>query len=230
MIVLGIETSGRSGSISLLRDGNLLGECELAATGRRHARTLIPEIGQLVSDHSLSINQIDGVAVSLGPGSFTGLRVGVVCAKTLAYSLKIPVVGIDTFAAIALATQEKDSTVWVIDDALRGDVFAGAYRIHDSLTVETLQKPHIVEAHTLRERLKSSDLLTGPGIEKTHPLFQSCRSAPESIHLPQARLIAGIGVQRLNNQDVDDCWTLKPTYLRRSAAEEKADEKKLAEK
>ena len=230
MIVLGIETSGRSGSISLHDDGTLLGECELAATGRRHARTLIPEIGRLVSEHSLSIKQIEGVAVSLGPGSFTGLRVGVVCAKTLAYSLKVPVVGVDTFAAIALATEEKTSTVWVIDDALRGDVFAGAYRLHNDDTIETLHEPHIIEAHALRERLNSSDLLTGPGIQKTHPIFESCRCAPEKIHLPQAKLIGSIGSQRLRNDDVDDCWTLKPTYLRRSAAEEKADEKKLAEK
>ena len=85
MKILAIETSGFEGSIALSENSDVLAQRELARAGRRHAQTLVLEVAELLESHSLQPDQIDVVAVSHGPGSFTGLRVGVVFAKTFAW-------------------------------------------------------------------------------------------------------------------------------------------------
>ena len=228
MLVLGIETSGRAGSVALHEDGVILCEIELNATGRRHARTLIPEIQNLFSRTSRNFDELDGVAVSLGPGSFTGLRVGIVCAKTLTYATGCKLIGVDTFAAVASQSLES-GTVWIVDDALRGDVFAGRYRVQGAFNVECLLAPTIVNAEELKSRIEPSEVLSGPGIEKLSPVFNECHTANVDSHTPMARTIAKLGSIQLANKDVDDPWTLKPVYLRRSAAEEKLEAKNSAD-
>src|SRR5687768_2419931 len=101
MLVLSIETSGTGGSIALVDDRACLAERSLSQAGRRHARTLVFELKQLLAEREVAPGDLGAVAVSIGPGSFTGLRVGVVCAKTLAYAVSTKLVAVDTFLAIA---------------------------------------------------------------------------------------------------------------------------------
>lgn len=222
MKILGIETSGRSGTISVVEDESELAGTELSATGRRHARTLVPEIGQLLQQLNLKLADLDGIAVSIGPGSFTGLRVGVVCAKTLAYALNKPMIAVDTFEAIA-ASQAKDiQVVWVIDDALRGDVYAGKYQLEND-TIITQQPPALTSLEEFRENLKSAEIVTGPGVTKLQEDLGGLALGDEQYRIPQAMEIALIGEQRLNADLTDNLWRVEPHYIRRSAAEEKAD-------
>ncbi|MFN5976898.1 MAG: tRNA (adenosine(37)-N6)-threonylcarbamoyltransferase complex dimerization subunit type 1 TsaB, partial [Planctomyces sp.] len=83
-MLLAVETSGMTGSLALSADGQLLSERVLESEGRRHAQTLVSEVGLLLSGQGLTVGDLSAVAVSIGPGSFTGLRVGLVFAKTLA--------------------------------------------------------------------------------------------------------------------------------------------------
>src|SRR5438552_3091101 len=99
-LTLAIETSGIVGSIALCSDGERIEERTLQL-GRHHGQSLIPELRQLLEDHRRKPRDCDLIAVSIGPGSFTGLRVGVVCAKTLAYVTGSRVAAVDTFHAIA---------------------------------------------------------------------------------------------------------------------------------
>ena len=110
MLVLGIDTSGLEGSVALVRDGNCLAETSLNQLGRRHAQSLILEIGTLLEKHECTPRDVDVVAVSRGPGSFTGLRVGMVCAKTFAYATGCKFIAVDTFAAIAENVSEMSSS------------------------------------------------------------------------------------------------------------------------
>ena len=128
MLILGIETSGTRGSIALFQNGACLAEAELEAAPRRHAQTLVTEIRDLFSQQGLRIPAIEAVAVSVGPGSFTGLRVGVVCAKTLAFATGARLAAVDTPEAIAANSPPDVKMVHVITDAQRGDLFAGTYR------------------------------------------------------------------------------------------------------
>ncbi len=224
MPVLGIETSGRSGTIAVVQDQAVLGATELSATGRRHARTLVPEIGLLLEELKISKIELNGVAVSLGPGSFTGLRVGVVCAKTLAYSLDIPLVAVDTFLAVAEHPDVQDQHVWVIDDALRGDVYAGSYHRSKSGAWVCRVAPELMSLDRFRSNLSAEDSVTGPGVTKLIDDLQGLKLLKEDPRVPHARQVALIGEKRLRQGNVDDCWKVEPHYIRRSAAEEKADQ------
>ena len=100
-VILAVDTSGMCGTIALRRDGELLAERELEQSRRRHAQTLISEVKELLDAHGLVSADVDIAAVSHGPGSFTGLRVGIVFAKTLAYVTGCRIAAVDTLQAIA---------------------------------------------------------------------------------------------------------------------------------
>lgn len=223
--ILGIETSGRSGSVAVVCEEQALAEIELSATGRRHARTLIPEIRNVCQAAGLSLHALDGLAVSIGPGSFTGLRVGVVCAKTLAYALEKPIVGVDTFMSVAEQCSESCEKLLVIDDALRGDVYCGAYAVQDDRRA-CITSPRLMSIEALKELAQDGWSIVGPGTLK---LKSELRGFPlidveTWQHVPQARTIAKLGCRRMAVGLVDDMWSLEPHYIRRSAAEEKAEQ------
>ncbi|MBC8113901.1 MAG: tRNA (adenosine(37)-N6)-threonylcarbamoyltransferase complex dimerization subunit type 1 TsaB, partial [Candidatus Saccharimonas sp.] len=116
MFVIGLDTSGLVGSVALLCDGELLGERSLGEAGRRHAQSLVLELHELLKSHGAKPRDVKAVAVSKGPGSFTGLRVGLVCAKTFAYATGCQFVAVNTFEAIAdnCPTQVRD--VWIVEN------------------------------------------------------------------------------------------------------------------
>lgn len=224
MLVLGIETSGRAGNIALVQDQTLLAERELTASGRRHARTLVPEIREILKQLKLSLSDLGGVAVSIGPGSFTGLRVGVVCAKTLSYSLECPVSAVDTFLSVAEACTPFAGTLHVIDDALRGDVYAGAYTYSNESGWQVKQSPLLISIEDFCSMVTEQDQVSGPGVSKLLPDLPELNFVEESLRAPNAKQVALVGERRLAAGLIDDCWRIEPHYIRRSAAEEKADQ------
>ncbi|WP_437223048.1 tRNA (adenosine(37)-N6)-threonylcarbamoyltransferase complex dimerization subunit type 1 TsaB [Planctomicrobium sp. SH661] len=221
MITLAIETSGRAGSIALRRHGELCGEVELTASGRRHARTVVPEIGTLLQSHGLRPQEVELLAVSIGPGSFTGLRVGVVCAKTFAYAVGCPIVGVDSFLAVAAVQPDVDH-VWVIEDALRGDVCAGEYRCVNGRW-NNVTRPQLVAFDAWKAQLPAGVLLCGPGLDQFGTELAAFPLSPPELRTPRASAVAVLGEQAAAEGKLDDPWTLEPFYMRRSAAEEKAD-------
>lgn len=230
-VILGVETSGPAGSAALVIDGAVQGERELSASGRRHARTLIPELDGLLRSAGLAPRDVTLMAVSMGPGSFTGLRVGVVCAKTFAYAVGCRLVGVDTFLAVA-AEQSPADALWVIDDALRGDLFAGRYR-HLEGGWKEVDRPRLLPLEEWRANLATGDVVTGPGVEKLADLLAGLEQSgvplgPVGQRLPRARQIALLGGRQAASGRVDDPWRLEPLYMRRSAAEEKADAREVA--
>ncbi len=231
MLILGIETSGTRGSIALFQNGACLAEAELEAAPRRHAQTLVTEIRELFGLHRLRIPSLEAIAVSVGPGSFTGLRVGVVCAKTLAFATGARLTAVDTLEAIAANSPPDVEIVHVITDAQRGDLFVGTYRRTaegDWLREGPLA---IAAGEAWFAGLRAGDVVTGPGLAKwreahdasPNPPATAWRGLPESVWTPSARAVAAIGARQIARGLVADCATLEPFYLRRSAAEERAD-------
>jgi tRNA threonylcarbamoyladenosine biosynthesis protein TsaB len=231
MIILGIETSGTRGSVALFQNGACLAEAELEAAPRRHAQTLVTQIRDLFGPLALRIPALEAIAVSVGPGSFTGLRAGVVCAKTLAYATGARLAAVDTLEAIAANSPPDVETVHVITDAQRGDLFVGTYRRAaegDWLRESPLA---IVGGEGWFAGLRTGDVVTGPGLAtwrdghdaSSNPPATAWRGLPESVWTPSARAVAVIGARQIARGVVADCETLEPFYLRRSAAEERAD-------
>ena len=226
MVLLGIETSGMEGAIAIIRDSACLGEISLNQTGRRHAQSLVLEIRDLIRAHGMTPRNIDAVAISRGPGSFTGLRVGMVCAKTFCYATGCRMIAVDTFEAIANQLPEHSEHVWVVEDAQRADLFVGEYR-RTSNTGWKLQSPiQIVSVTDFVEARAGSDLITGPGLRKLNSFEHSLTTLDEiQVARPRAATVAQLGMTALNSGHVDeemtDFWKAAPFYLRLSAAEEK---------
>ncbi len=224
MLILGIETSGPRGGIALCRDGVCLAEENLEEVPRRHAQTLVSQIAETLKRLNLGAADLDGVAVSIGPGSFTGLRVGVVCAKTLAYATGCKLAAVDTLEATAANSPGAVDVVHVIVDAQRGDVFLATYR-RSAGNEWTRERPvAVVAARTWIEGLSAGDAVTGPGLsvygDRVPP---QCQKLSESAWIPSARNIAQIGARQIARGELADCATLEPLYIRRSSAEERAD-------
>ncbi|WP_010584356.1 tRNA (adenosine(37)-N6)-threonylcarbamoyltransferase complex dimerization subunit type 1 TsaB [Schlesneria paludicola] len=227
MFVLGIETSGLDGSIALLRGHECLGERALNQTGRRHAQALVLDIGELLTAQGLTARDLASVAVSRGPGSFTGLRVGMVCAKTLAYATGCQFISVDTFQAIAENVPRQIERVTVVEDAQRDDLFAGDYQRLPTGEWQMVSPIQIVSVEDfLRDHAQR--VVVGPGLKKldADQIASHWLTAPE-MSQPRAAVIASLGHHLLTSASDagrahdSDFWKASPFYLRMSAAEEK---------
>ncbi len=221
MLLLALETSGLSGSVALWQDG-IVTERSLATEGRRHAQTLIAELKALLDDRSVTLKSIDGIAVSIGPGSFTGLRVGVVAAKTIAYAIGCGVLAVDTLASFAEHAPAEWSRVSVISDAQRGDLFVGEYARDADGHFAATAPVRIIAGEEFRAVLTSDAIVLGPSARR----WETAVDGPRFIHdawslQPSATGVLTLAARRWAAGDRSDLWTLAPFYLRPSAAEEK---------
>ena len=236
LLTLGVETSGLAGAIALRRNGEALESVSIEQVGRRHAQTLVSEVDALLRRHALTAKQLEVIAVSIGPGSFTGLRVGVVFAKTLAYAIGCRLAAVDTFRAIAAASPGDVSEVCVVSDAQRGDLFVGRYvremMASSGCDISSWIRPAVISIEPQEEwcRRFGEIAASQPSIALSGIAAESLRaSLPTSVRIlgpeygtPQASLIAQLGEHQAQAGELADHWTLEPFYLRRSAAEEKA--------
>jgi tRNA threonylcarbamoyladenosine biosynthesis protein TsaB len=212
--LLVLDTSTPRAIVALrLADGRLLvGGAEAAA---RHASGLLPVVRDLLAGAACPPRAIGAIGVGLGPGSFTGLRVGLAAAQGLAYALRVPLVGLDSFEAMARAAHDGARTA-VVADAGRGEVYRAWFARGEPGAPPTRSGPtRIVSARRAAEELTPRDGLVGPaaarfrhGVAPTHP---------------DAEILAGMLAEALAAGRADDPFGLEPIYIRRSAAEEKAD-------
>ncbi|MGQ0636543.1 MAG: tRNA (adenosine(37)-N6)-threonylcarbamoyltransferase complex dimerization subunit type 1 TsaB [Planctomycetaceae bacterium] len=223
MLTVAIETSGLAGSIALLDADVCLGEHNLEL-GLRHGQTLVPAVGRLLADQGRSPADCRLIAVSIGPGSFTGLRVGVVFAKTLGYAVGCPVVGVETFLAVAENAPGDCSAIQIVEDAQRGDVFAGRYERMANGDWQAVGNIQIVSADEWQAQLQPDDVVAGPGLERTADrLAARCRVLDRTAWRAKAETIGRLGQRFIKDGISGDPFALEPLYLRRSSAEEKWD-------
>ncbi len=218
MLILGIDTSGREGSVALARGDTAtfnLTEVVLIAGGT-YSSQLIPSIDGALQREHLNKTDIDGFAVASGPGSFTGLRVGLAGVKGLAEVLNKPIAAISVLEAIALSSGQ-DGQVIAATDAARKEVFVGEYQVHGSNAecVRELLMPQR-EFQQLLELKPASHLIT--------PDMDIAELADMHLHVtrierPKADLYARLGVRRILQGKVIAPEALEANYIRRSDAE-----------
>ena len=141
MIWLGIDTANTPLSVALVKDGELLIE-ETSAMAINHSLRAMPAIEELLEQAGLAPADIDAIAVSEGPGSYTGARIGVTIAKTLAWTLGKPLVGVSTLKALAANALFFNGLVCPIVDARRGNVYAGVYQYDAGKLTEVIEDGH----------------------------------------------------------------------------------------
>ena len=220
-LILALETSGRQGSVALLRGGAVLGEGQIQAN-QRTAAAMTPLIAEVVHSANLELSQVDVLGVTIGPGSFTGLRVGVTTAKTLAYVLKCEVVGVNTLDVIAHRMPATISSVKVVLDAQRQQLFVADYQRDNQGWMVAQQATSIVDKDAWLDSLTAGDSVTGPAVGKlTADLPADIHVVDRDLWEPTAASVAAVALQRYQAGQRDDFWKLVPLYFRPSAAEEK---------
>jgi tRNA threonylcarbamoyladenosine biosynthesis protein TsaB len=216
-----LETSGKIGQVAIAQ-GRRMGVSRTLSESRRHARDLAPTIVELCAEQGWRMRDLDAVIVSLGPGSYTGLRIGVMSAKTLAYACGCIVLGIETFAAIAQRTPNEVAVVDVIADAQQQNIYVQRWRrAADDWKGEPLRIRSVVD---WLADLGPEIWVTGPGLQlhetaipPTIPRVSLGFREPDPLGLLE------LGLRRWHRGEADDLWALEPLYLRPSSAEEKWD-------
>lgn len=231
MIVLALETSGTTGSVALIDAADavsrLLGERILAA-GERSARTLLPAVQALLAEHACRPADLGLIAVTTGPGSFTGLRIGVVAAKTLAYATGAPLVGVHTLATIAAGVDATlgtmlDAPLWTLLDAQRGELFIARFEPRGNLADTTAPPTEILGIDAWLARLAPGETVAGPPLSKLAArLPEGVLVADEPQWSPAAGAVARLAIELHRRGAAVDPLALVPNYYRKSAAEEKA--------
>ena len=220
MRILALETSSRDASVAVLDGDRLLGQTEFG-TDQRTAQVFATAIHRQLEAVGWRPGDLQLIVVSQGPGSFTGLRVGVTAAKTLAYATGAQVLGINTQQVIAQQTEGQWQEVTVVGDAQRQQLFIARFRrIGDQ--VAPLASPEILDGQQWLESLEAGRLVTGPGLSRlVGRLPAGVRSTPPDNWLPRAATLGRIGYFEYQRGRRDDLWKLAPVYYRKSAAEEK---------
>lgn len=231
MKLLAVETSGQQCSIALCDERQVLCVRGLQTEGRRHAQMLVADVRAALTELHWSPSQIDAVAVSAGPGSFTGLRVGIVFAKTFAWANQTKLVAVDTLQAIAQLVPATIPEITVISDAQRGELFTNTYslvrtsgeRTSEDASTALLRRMPLSEVRILKpDELPQSGYVTGPAIPRFSPLLPpGLIHVDQSLWQPTAATVAVIGRDLFVSQQFSDPDLLEPVYLRRSYAEEK---------
>jgi tRNA threonylcarbamoyladenosine biosynthesis protein TsaB len=220
MRILALESSSNNGSIAVLEDDCVLDE-SLLDPGQRTAQSFAPAIGRQLEAVGWRPEDIQMIAVTRGPGSFTGLRIGVTAAKTLAYAVGAEVLGVDTLQVIARQAPAVERPICVLADAQRQQVFAARFRrCGDALNRES--PTEIIGNDAWLAGLPADAMVIGPGLKRLRDrLPDGISVADPQLWTPRAStvgLVAGIEYRAGKR---DDLWKLNPSYYRKSAAEEK---------
>jgi tRNA threonylcarbamoyladenosine biosynthesis protein TsaB len=223
VIVLGIDTSTSQTSVALGAQGELVGALQFAGV-RRHD-DVIPAIGRLLEWTGIELGQVGGVAVGIGPGLYTGLRVGVEAAKTFAQALRIPIVGVSSLDVLAFAVRTTRRRIGAVLDARRGEVFFAFYRsVHGGLMREgeyRVDRPDSLAAEL--EADPEEVLLVGNGAMLYQRTFEETGVqvgfAPVALAHPWASALVELSAARFIREETDRATDVVPMYLRKTDAE-----------
>lgn len=227
MRLLAIDTSTLVGSVAVVQDGELLAE-QSASVRATHGETLLPAVERVLAQASLSIDAVDVFAVGIGPGSFTGVRIGVATVKGLSLSMGKPIVGVSSLRVLARGMVAGAGLHVPVVDAHKGEVYCAAYEIAEDAALRTVLEPfHALPelaAQRLREVAAGRALwLAGNGLARygdafLAPIAEISRRSPTFCDVPRAACLADEAVRELLLRGPSDLSTLAPTYLRDSDA------------
>lgn len=224
VLILAIETATGCGGVALTRGtggtGTVLAEYTLQPE-LTHSRRLLGTIGAMMAAVGVDWSALTAVAVSQGPGSFTGLRIGMAAAKGIAMAAGIPLVAVPSLDGLALQASPTDLPLYCLLDARKQQVYAALYR-YAGECCRRIGPFLVVKPEELVRRIDEPTLLIGPGIQAGRPVFAShplVRLAPSGFFHPRAAMIGFCGGQMLRDGAGDAAREGVPLYVRASEAE-----------
>lgn len=227
MKILGIDTSTPIGSVALIDDDNIVAEHTLNIV-QAHSSRLMPAIDTVLKWGEITPNDLDACAVGIGPGSFTGVRIGVATVKSLCYAVNKPIVGVSTLEAIAYNLRWTEGLICPILDARRSEIYGAIFhggtewqRITDDLCLPIDAFLNELDNHISSD---STNVFVGDGLKIYGNAIQEWldktayqgqyKRADAIFNVPRGASIAKLGANRLNQNDIDSYWTLVPNYVR----------------
>ena len=235
MRILGIESSSLVASAAVVEDGVTVGEYTVNHK-KTHSQTLLPMIDSLMSLLEMDPFSVDAIAVSGGPGSFTGLRIGSATAKGLGLALKKPLIHVPTLDAMAYGLFGASGLICPVMDARRNQVYTGIYRFEDDF--ETVMEQAAIDVGELAARLNQMGervIFLGDGVpvyEKQLKELMTVPSlfAPAHVNRQRAASVAALGAVYFREGKIETAAEHKPDYLRKSQAEREREERESREK
>jgi len=233
MYILAIETTGAFASVAIMKDDKIIGH--VSGNDRfSHLQNLMPQVETVIKENELQVGDIDLVAVSNGPGSFTGIRIGVSTARALSQILDIPCVAVPSLDALALRGAEYakgDILICPMLDARRSQVYAGGYFIKDGYPVEEIKAgPYMLDEFLAKAAGYDQILVLGDAMDKYADKMAEIRpegtlDTPEDIRYQDASCVAALGAKLYAEKGGLSYNEVQPEYMRMAEAERKLKEK-----
>ncbi len=229
MKVLGIDTSTSCASIGLADENSAISDylLDIPVT---HSERLLDSIEYVLKGASVSIEDLEGWAISLGPGSFTGLRIGVSTMKGLAFATRRPVAGIATLDVVAFNVSPTPHLICPMLDARKGEVYTAFYRYDNAFLLKRLSAYQVFSPKDLRQKISEKTIFLGSGVKTYRSYLEDSLKGlalfvPDPLNSPHGATVARLGIERIQKNQVVDLSTFTPIYVRASEAEIKWKEK-----
>ena len=225
MKILGLDSSGIVASVAIVEDDSLIAEYTVNYK-KTHSQTLLPMIAEIVKMIEIDMDSIDAVAITGGPGSYTGLRIGSATAKGIGLALNKPIINVPTMDALAYNLYSSQYVICPIMDARRGQVYTGIYKFEET-EMKTIKPQCIMMIDELIKELdtiKESVMFLGDGVDVHKQLIDDIMDtkhyyAPASMNRHKASTLGTIAEIYYKNGKTETAKEHKPEYLRLSQAE-----------
>ena len=216
MKILAIEASAKAASVCITENGKILGEVFLNC-GLTHSVTVMPSVEWLLKTTGLCLADIDRLAITHGPGSFTGLRIGMAAVKGLALGAEIPCCGVSTLECAAYGARKSGKIICAVMDARAGQVYNALFRVENGILVRMCPDRAVKISELYEELIAYGDvILTGDGAELVHSeTGGKFTLAPEHIRYQRASYVASLG----ETAEIVPAGKLLPEYIRLPQAE-----------
>ncbi|MGB5157661.1 tRNA threonylcarbamoyladenosine biosynthesis protein TsaB [Desulfobacterium sp. N47] len=219
MKILAVDTASRYCGVAIVDNNNLLSEL-FNGKQETHSKHLMTMIREALEISGLTPHDLDGFSVTRGPGSFTGLRIGISCVKGLAEAIKKPVAVISTLDALAEQLPETDYLICIMTDARKGEVYFSRYRFADGIIKkETGEKNFIPEMAI--DNINEPCIFVGDGVCLYKNIIEGkledlVHFMPDEFNIIKASTVGFLGIKKFCNNDIEDAGLIVPYYIRKS--------------
>ena len=230
MKILAVDTSATAASVAVAEENKLIGEFSIN-TALTHSQTLMPMVDELLKNTGLSVNDIDAVAVNAGPGSFTGVRIGVAAVKGIAFPKNLPCVSVSTLESMAYNMLGNDCIVCSVMDARCSQVYNALFRVK-GCTVTRMTDDRALSLTDLKNELRNINekvVLAGDGAVLCSKFLgeelENIMLAPFNNRIQTASSVAYAACEKINNGETVKADELMPVYLRLPQAQRELNKK-----
>ena len=222
MKILALDTATRSCSVAVTENDTLCVELT-TRKNQTHSKHLMEVIDSVLGIAGFGVGDLDGFAVSIGPGSFTGLRIGISTIKGLAFATEKPVAGISTLAALAWQCVDRTLLICPLLDARKKEIYGATYRFDADRLVERIPAS-AMDPEVFIQNIKEPSVFIGPGAQLYREKIKSilgnlAHFVPQGQNMIRASSVAFLSLQRFSKNDTDEVASLIPHYIRKSDAE-----------